>query len=285
MPKKSSNLKARTKLYLASDQLLLIAGAVLLIGFLLLTVKWMQKPTKLNSEASVSSSALTDVIKNGSFEKDGDNNKIPDLWRVTNTETVDRITNETSSFGPRSFVFNRDSNGQKNEWISQTLQGTWPAGQFIELGVHYKGENIALNSNTPSVVLEAHLPDGRVSGAGFALEGGTYGWRSLRQRFYLLYPSVKLVVKLKAGIGTGKIWFDNVTMSMTPPPSPSNQPSKAPTATPRPSGVVLSPTPTLAMTPPVTPTRAISPTRMPTPTMVSGSKVLNLELLDVVEEE
>lgn len=276
MPRNLKNSHSASRKSPPHNHTLLIISIVIVILFVLLTVVWVKKPTRLSSGAASTPAPQVNLVRNGSFEHDGDNNGMPDLWQGKNTEANDKITNTTSSFESRSFMFTLDSG--PDEWISQTITGNWPAGQLMQLSYSFKGENLT-SPATPSVIVETHTIDKTIAGASFVLPAGTYGWRGNTHKFQFLYPSNRIVIKLKAGRPSGRVWFDAVNLMASVPQQPSTSPkpsgvySPTPTRLPTLAPSMRTPTPSRSFTPTLAPSmRTPTPSRSFTPTLAPSMR-------------
>ncbi len=154
------------------------------------------------------------TIKNGSFEQDSDNNKIPDYWvKNKDTEAKDVKTAQFAKDGTSSFVF--VGNKKKWKYINQKLNGPTPSGKIFYLSGWVKA-NKAESGNTIRLTAIVTYQDGSVLQYYLPFPGGSYDWMYKSGSLTVDKPTVSVSVRAVAGYQSGTIYVDSVNFTDQP---------------------------------------------------------------------
>lgn len=149
---------------------------------------------------------VLNILKNASFELDTNNDTIPDSWRFNSKTSEDRRTNSTFIDGNYSVQISCSKN--TNKVLKQTIEGNWASGTSFTFSGYSKGQNIAAGSQKGDYRVILNYADGTFAEAIHVLPPGTHNWTPSSFAFTAGQKVKSILVALRCGKQSGKIYFD-----------------------------------------------------------------------------
>jgi len=160
--------------------------------------------------------ASTNLVKNGSFEKDSDHDGIPNSWTGSSLTLADKRVCNQSKAGACSFRFVGASDHKS---LGQVISVGGLAGADFNFSFWAKGKNLNY-ADTARVYLEIHHVDGTSDYYTYNTAGATTPWTLYQQLGVEAtkdfdYIRIDLIY-LHTAPDTGKVWFDKVKLVPVP---------------------------------------------------------------------
>ena len=154
--------------------------------------------------------AATNLVKNGSMEKDANGNGIPNNWTGNGLTPADKRVCNQSYVGSCSFKMVLDGSPKE---LYQNVTFVGSAGDEFNLSVWTKGKEINSGAGVASIYVYFYLTAGGTDQWAFALPDGTSPW-TLRQLTATAGGdyNAMLVGLLSDSAESGKFWFDKVKL-------------------------------------------------------------------------
>ena len=152
--------------------------------------------------------AFVQLVQNPSFEK---GNGLPTSWSGSKLTSNDKRVCNRAHSGSCSFLF---VGTNKVKQLIQTITLTGGVGDSLKFNLWARSEV----GNLCEANMTVFMLNGTQQERTIALDGGDYGWREYHAFLAVdqAYDSIKIVLEC-SGPG-GKVWFDDVNMTLTYPP-------------------------------------------------------------------
>ena len=157
--------------------------------------------------------ATTNLVKNGSFEKDGDHDGVPNMWNGVNLTPADKRTCKQSKPGNCSFTMVGDGT---NKVLLQDIFISGSALDEFDFSAWTKGKSIVYGAGEVVVYVQINYTDGDSNGWYLYIPVGTSPW-TLRQIHVVSpkdYDSIQIFLSIFSD--SGKAWVDGVKLIPAP---------------------------------------------------------------------
>jgi len=166
--------------------------------------------------ATLAGSALAaggNLVKNGSFEKDGNGDGIPNKWGDLGTTGLDKRVCNASAVGKCSFRMVGES---VNKFLVQELAISGDASDDFDLSAWTRGKDLDLTGNAQVIVFFNHTGGG-VNQWSIGIPDGTSAWTF---RLFIGASSTadfdSISVAIYNSKVSGKMWVDKVKLVPSP---------------------------------------------------------------------
>jgi len=165
--------------------------------------------------AVIASGALAagNLVKNGSFEKDGDGDGIPNKWTSYLLAASDKRVCNQSYSGDCSFRMVGEG-GTSDKMIYQGLPSSIAggAGDAYTLKMWVKTKDLASGTGFATIYLVLYKTGGGSDQAAVNITDGTSGWALYTVDLTTTETYAGGVVQVEFYHNTGKIWLDKVKL-------------------------------------------------------------------------
>jgi hypothetical protein len=156
--------------------------------------------------------ATTNLVKNGSFEKDANGDGVPNNWSNVGLSPADKRVCNKSYAGACSFkMIGEGDTFDKFIWQLPVVSGG--SGDVYTLTLWVKAKELDwLPVGNATVYLEINQTDGGLDYVGFDLPEGTYDWTlvTLEVTSTDTYNGARVLIDFEPA--SGKAWFDKVKL-------------------------------------------------------------------------
>ena len=158
--------------------------------------------------------ASTNLVKNGSFEKDTNGDGIPNNWNGVNMTLVDKRVCNQSKAGSCSFKTMGDGT---DKVLIQDISAAGLAGDHLTLSAWTKGKSIVLGAGVSRLVFRFNYTDLTDEYVNFDIPPGTTPWalRQLPVAATKDFASISIFIP-ELSADSGKLWIDKVKLVEVP---------------------------------------------------------------------
>ena len=158
--------------------------------------------------------ASTNLVKNGSFEKDTNGDGIPNNWNGVNMTLVDKRVCNQSKAGSCSFKMKADGNYKH---LIQFASYGGPAGDTFTFSAWIKVKDLVLGAGDARLVVGFGHTDGSVNEETIGLPAGTQGWTlySIPATADENYNEITAFI-ISEQATSGKLWIDKFSLVPVP---------------------------------------------------------------------
>ncbi|MCA1066128.1 DNRLRE domain-containing protein (plasmid) [Rossellomorea sp. AcN35-11] len=168
--------------------------------------KFTQENVEFDSEQEV---IQENVVVNGGFEEDVDQDGMPDGFNAPSTiSDLDKIDTSTSRAGENSFVIHNDS---EINWVRKEFDSPGKKGDEFKLSAWSKSDGNVTGKY--DVIFEYIKSDGSVVWETVAFDGTDQSWHYREKTFTTNSDYVSYNVYARLGSGTGTAWFDSLSVN------------------------------------------------------------------------
>ena len=172
--------------------------------------------------AALAGSALAatgNLVKNGSFEKDGNGDGIPNNWfgGYSITSADKRVCNQ-SYVGDCSFKMVGDTNYKNLGQCINFVPESTVAGDKFKLKIWIKGKAIDVGAGEAQVYITFYDTGGagQLNYDTFSIPGGTSAWAMHQVSEAATADYNQICIYLVFEADSGKVWFDKVSLVYVP---------------------------------------------------------------------
>ena len=158
--------------------------------------------------------ASTNLVKNGSFEKDSNGDGIPNDWNGVNMTLADKRVCNQSKAGSCSFKAVGDGT---DKVLIQDIAASGLAGDQLTLSAWTKGKNIVLGAGVSRFVFRFNYTDFTDEYVNFNIPAGTTAWTLRQQPLQATkdFASISIFIP-ELSADSGKLWIDKVKLVEVP---------------------------------------------------------------------
>jgi hypothetical protein len=157
--------------------------------------------------------ASGNLVKNGSFEKDGNGDGIPNGWTPSSLTPADKRVCNQSTAGSCSFKMVGDGT---TKVLQQEILISGPAFDVFNFSAWTKGKIIDLGAGTVTIYVQINYTDFGHAESHLLMPTGTSPWtlRQIQVEALQDYDSIQIFVYTSSN--SGKAWVDGVKLIPAP---------------------------------------------------------------------
>ena len=157
--------------------------------------------------------ASTNLVKNGSFEKDGNGDGIPNNWDAFSLTPADKRVCNQSKAGDCSFKIVGTNTGKA---LAQTNSAGGLSTDEFTVSVWAKAKNMVNGAGYISIVIAFNHTGGGVNLVYLDIPEGNYGWTLYQTLAAATEDYDSIEISLASSIESGKVWVDKVKLVEAP---------------------------------------------------------------------
>jgi len=154
--------------------------------------------------------AATQLVKNGSFEKDSNGDGIPNGWYVSHTPVDKRVCNQSKA-GSCSFKMVGDGT---TKYLYQVIAVSGGSGNEFNLSAWTKGKNIT--GGLAYVYVQFNHTGGGDNNVLITIPAGTSPWTLRQEPATAAADFDSITIALQLNADSGKVWVDKVILVPVP---------------------------------------------------------------------
>jgi len=155
--------------------------------------------------------ASTNLVKNGSFEKDSNGDGVPNQWTGINLTPADKRVCNQSKAGSCSFKMVGDGT---TKYLYQVIAVSGGSGNEFNLSAWTKGKNIT--GGLAYVYVQFNHTGGGDNNVLITIPAGTSPWTLRQEPATAAADFDSITIALQLNADSGKVWVDKVKLVLLP---------------------------------------------------------------------